>query len=254
MIYDDYVVIILFFFFFQAEDGIRDYKVTGVQTCALPIFGLCLGHARGHGPHADFRHELDRDVRLRIGVLEVVNQLRQVFDRVDVVVRGRRDELYARRGIAQLGDGLVHLVARQLAALAGFRALGHLDLQFLGVDQVVRGDTEARRSDLLDRAVLGVAVGERHEAPRVLAALAGVALPADAVHRDRQGLVGLLADRAEGHGAGRETLDDLLRWLDFLQRNRLRQGLDLQEATDVRAPLALVVDERRELLVGLGIV
>src|SRR5256885_5450212 len=30
------------FFFFQAEDGIRDYKVTGVQTCALPIYG----HAR----------------------------------------------------------------------------------------------------------------------------------------------------------------------------------------------------------------
>src|SRR5688500_19190867 len=28
----------LYFFFFQAEDGIRDYKVTGVQTCALPIF------------------------------------------------------------------------------------------------------------------------------------------------------------------------------------------------------------------------
>src|SRR5256885_3591318 len=31
------VVCGLFFFFFQAEDGIRDYKVTGVQTCALPI-------------------------------------------------------------------------------------------------------------------------------------------------------------------------------------------------------------------------
>src|SRR3989454_7610539 len=27
----------MLFFFFQAEDGIRDYKVTGVQTCALPI-------------------------------------------------------------------------------------------------------------------------------------------------------------------------------------------------------------------------
>ena len=26
-----------FIIFFQAEDGIRDYKVTGVQTCALPI-------------------------------------------------------------------------------------------------------------------------------------------------------------------------------------------------------------------------
>src|SRR5256885_7916082 len=31
------VLCTLIFFFFQAEDGIRDYKVTGVQTCALPI-------------------------------------------------------------------------------------------------------------------------------------------------------------------------------------------------------------------------
>src|SRR2546426_4606810 len=33
----DTIIMFLFFFFFQAEDGIRDYKVTGVQTCALPI-------------------------------------------------------------------------------------------------------------------------------------------------------------------------------------------------------------------------
>src|SRR5207248_7170996 len=32
-------VIFFFFFFFQAEDGIRDRTVTGVQTCALPIYG-----------------------------------------------------------------------------------------------------------------------------------------------------------------------------------------------------------------------
>src|SRR5256885_3700783 len=30
-------ITLVYFFFFQAEDGIRDYKVTGVQTCALPI-------------------------------------------------------------------------------------------------------------------------------------------------------------------------------------------------------------------------
>src|SRR5947207_8018763 len=30
-------IFFLFFFFFQAEDGIRDHCVTGVQTCALPI-------------------------------------------------------------------------------------------------------------------------------------------------------------------------------------------------------------------------
>src|SRR5690606_7766543 len=32
------VDVIFFFFFFQAEDGIRDFHVTGVQTCALPIW------------------------------------------------------------------------------------------------------------------------------------------------------------------------------------------------------------------------
>src|SRR2546430_16688637 len=39
-----------FFFFFQAEDGIRDLTVTGVQTCALPISaGLHGRAARLHG-------------------------------------------------------------------------------------------------------------------------------------------------------------------------------------------------------------
>src|SRR5256885_7379247 len=40
MYYASFLLIHLFFFFFffQAEDGIRDYKVTGVQTCALPIY------------------------------------------------------------------------------------------------------------------------------------------------------------------------------------------------------------------------
>src|SRR5689334_24609139 len=33
-----YLLFFFFFFFFQAEDGIRDGTVTGVQTCALPIF------------------------------------------------------------------------------------------------------------------------------------------------------------------------------------------------------------------------
>src|SRR5438093_9061102 len=50
--------IIHYFFFFQAEDGIRDWSVTGVQTCALPIFGPLPGRAhrglarlRGGGDH-----------------------------------------------------------------------------------------------------------------------------------------------------------------------------------------------------------
>src|SRR5258708_15001136 len=40
------VVHVFFFFFFQAEDGIRDDLVTGVQTCALPISALTLDGER----------------------------------------------------------------------------------------------------------------------------------------------------------------------------------------------------------------
>src|SRR5690606_40853328 len=39
----------MFFFFFQAEDGIRDFHVTGVQTCALPISSLDLFYRVGNG-------------------------------------------------------------------------------------------------------------------------------------------------------------------------------------------------------------
>src|SRR5438552_19159918 len=41
---------VLFFFFFQAEDGIRDDLVTGVQTCALPIYADAEPQHRQKGP------------------------------------------------------------------------------------------------------------------------------------------------------------------------------------------------------------
>src|SRR5690606_40820903 len=40
------------YFFFQAEDGIRDFHVTGVQTCALPISGAGVWHLGGGGADA----------------------------------------------------------------------------------------------------------------------------------------------------------------------------------------------------------
>src|SRR5256885_6728341 len=50
-------VVCWFFFFFQAEDGIRDYKVTGVQTCALPILQRIIDRcAQVDGDIAIFAH------------------------------------------------------------------------------------------------------------------------------------------------------------------------------------------------------
>src|SRR5207302_7599519 len=49
-----YIFCFFFFFFFQAEDGIRDFHVTGVQTCALPIWWrviVCHACATRHPVH-----------------------------------------------------------------------------------------------------------------------------------------------------------------------------------------------------------
>ena len=45
-------VYFFFFFFFQAEDGIRDVAVTGVQTCALPIYNVEIGRGGCTNPES----------------------------------------------------------------------------------------------------------------------------------------------------------------------------------------------------------
>src|SRR3712207_7927558 len=50
----DVYIVIVFYFFFQAEDGIRDIGVTGVQTCALPIYAY-LGEILHHVLSAAFK-------------------------------------------------------------------------------------------------------------------------------------------------------------------------------------------------------
>src|SRR5262249_60024642 len=53
---------VVFFFFFQAEDGIRDWSVTGVQTCALPISKMEAGMMTYHLQPASLASVIDRAV------------------------------------------------------------------------------------------------------------------------------------------------------------------------------------------------
>src|SRR5256884_6445863 len=85
------ILVTLSLFFFQAEDGIRDVAVTGVQTCALPI---CIVRPqlnydineragaqarRGHSNNLAATHlDIDRGRGIGIGILESVE-----FDRQD---------------------------------------------------------------------------------------------------------------------------------------------------------------------------
>ena len=54
------VVIVYMCFFFQAEDGIRDIGVTGVQTCALPISGAMWQWPKNHFSLEHFRFKNEK--------------------------------------------------------------------------------------------------------------------------------------------------------------------------------------------------
>ncbi len=192
--------------------GLAPVPPSWPETSTTSAFAFATPAATAPMPDCETSFTCTRAARVR--PLEVEDQLLEVLDRVDVVVRRRRDEPDAGGRVPGARDPRVDLAGRQLPALAGLRALRHLDLDVVGVRQVHARDAEAARGDLLDRAA-----ALRVEQPvDVLAALAGVRLRAEPVHRDRERLVRLLRDRAVAHRPGREALHDRCDRLDLVDR------------------------------------
>ena len=129
----------------------------------------------GDGADAALGNQLDADGGARIDPLEIEDQLRQIFNGVNVVVRRRADERDAGLRVAQAGDQLGDLVAGKLAAFAGLGSLGDLDLDLLGVGEIFGGDAKAGGSHLLhlvieDRGSSGIGRVDG----RIFPALAGI--------------------------------------------------------------------------------
>ena len=226
-----------------ADRGQRRGAGAAVVAADQHAVGAGLDHARRHRAHPGLGNQLDRNLGLRIDLTQIVDQLLDVLDRVDVVVRRRRDERHARRGMAHARDDCVDLVSGKLPSLARLGALGDLDLELAGADAVRRRHAEAAAGHLLDRAAAAFAAGQGRVAGRILAALAAVAAGAEAVHRAGDRLVRLGTERAEGHGAGDEAAHDLLHRLDLVQRHRFGRPEGEGAAQGEVAP-GTVVDAR----------
>src|SRR5260221_4272949 len=131
----------LVLFFFQAEDGIRDHCVTGVQTCALPISRpIACGLCRRQTPHAMGRAAddpvmADRTIQL-----------------VDVTLRDAHQCLWATRMTTAMMAELAPRLDR-----AGFEAID------LVGGAVVDGCPRLLRQDPLDR--LRIVNGSGQEKP-----------------------------------------------------------------------------------------
>ena len=74
------------------DAGLRRSACSAVVTADEHHVGMGLGHAGGDGAHAHFRHQFDADARVVVGVFQIVNQLRQIFDGINVVMRRRRNQ------------------------------------------------------------------------------------------------------------------------------------------------------------------
>ena len=131
----------------------------------VDVVGAGLGHAGRDRADAAAGDELDADPGGRIDRPQVRDELGEVLDRVDVVVGRGTDERLAGLGAPERRDVGGRLATGQLAALAGLAALGDLDLELVGVDEVVGGHAEAGRGDLLDPGVTALAARRRRRAP-----------------------------------------------------------------------------------------
>ena len=115
-----------------------------------------------------------------------MNQLRDILNRIDIVVRRRTDQTHARCRVSDSGDLFVYLAARQFPPLARFGALSDFDLKLIRISQIPCRDSESTGSDLFDGRALRIAIVHWREAFRIFSALSGIGFAAKAIHRHSQ--------------------------------------------------------------------
>ena len=216
--------------------------------------GFCLGHTGSDRADAGRGDKLHTDFCVRIDLLQVIDQLCQILDRVDVMVWRWRNQGHTGGRVPQSCDQTVDLDPRKLATLAGLRALGHLDLDFLAAVQIFRGHAKPARGNLLDRARRVVAILAKLEACRILAAFAGIGFRTNAVHRDRQRLMRFGAEGAKRDAGRHKPLADAGDGFDILDLHRFASSLEIHQVAEVDRSLAS--DKRRVFFpafIGAGV-
>src|SRR3712207_8112811 len=84
-------MLVSLFFFFQAEDGIRDIGVTGVQTCALPILIATLSSGLFAGA-AVYINLVEHPARMQTGIRSALAEFAPSYHRATVTQVSLRSE------------------------------------------------------------------------------------------------------------------------------------------------------------------
>src|SRR5699024_2806637 len=146
------------FFFFQAEDGIRDRNVTGVQTCALPILALL---ARRKGEPDVAVEYLEQCIALgeKLGDRWSVARCLYLLGRI----ASERDDHHRARALMHEALAVFTELSASPAAARGARSLGRL--------QLAAGRILEARTSLTTCFRISFASGQRIAVARALEAL-----------------------------------------------------------------------------------
>mmetsp|Transcript_60830 Transcript_60830/g.98503 ORF Transcript_60830/g.98503 Transcript_60830/m.98503 type:complete len:592 (-) Transcript_60830:166-1941(-) len=211
---------------------------------------VCFRDTSRDGPDARTCHQLHRDLGGGGDLVQIEDELSKVLDRVEVVVRRRRDELDALHAVTQPGDVLVNLRPWELAAFAWLGALRDLDLQLLGTSEVGWRHTESARGHLLGaracrvsiaqavevrkrgRMAIFIHIHDGLEAKFVLATLAAVAQAADSVHGQGNGLMSLTRNSPKRHAACHKAIANGKRVLHLAEWQWLTIRREVQQVSD----------------------
>ena len=253
-----------------------------IMTGDDDVIGLGFSHTGGDCTDTNFRHQLDRDGSFWINVFQIMDQLRQIFDRINIVMRRRRNQADTRHRETQLGDVIGDFMSRQLTTFARLGALRHLDLNLFSRSQVFGGNTKTTGRNLFDFRAQRIASQQRHVDFNqfftndgseciadldwntaqfvaitifVFAAFARIRLAADTVHRNGQRGMRFGRDRTERHGAGGKTFDDFLGRLNFIERDGFgRVDFEFKQTAQSHMTLGLIINDLRIFFVGAEVI
>lgn len=160
-----------------------------IVTRDQDMISLSLSNTRSNNTNANLRNQLDRNPRSGVRALEVVNKLFQILNGIDIVVRRWGNQSNTRSRVTSMSDGTNDLMTRQFTTLTRLRTLGHLNLQLIGISQIVRCNTETTRRNLLDGRPHSVTVFHSLATLGIFTTLTRVRLATKTIHCNGQSRV-----------------------------------------------------------------
>ena len=191
---------------------------------------MCFRYTCSNGADTIFRNKFHRNACARIDILHIENQLRQIFDGINIMMRRRRNKLDALNRMPRSRNDSIYFMTGELPALAGFCTLCNLNLNFICIDQIVCRDAKTSRSNLFDGAPAEISVGIRLESFFILAAFTGIRPATHAVHRNSECFMRFFTNGAVRHCSCDKSFNDFLYRFHFFNRNSTRSFFEFHQS------------------------